>query len=66
MIEIAKILKPQGIKGEVKASPSTNVLAVFKYVKNVFIGDKEFEIESLSIRRGFLYIKFSYIQKKII
>ena len=30
MLEIAKILKPQGIKGEVKAMPLTNVLAVFK------------------------------------
>ena len=33
MIDVAEILKPQGIKGEVKAKPLTNVLAVFENLK---------------------------------
>ena len=64
MIEIAKILKPQGIKGEVKARPLTNVLAVFKSVQNVRIGFKEYQIERLSLRQGFLYIKFKGIDTR--
>lgn len=64
MIEIAKILKPQGIKGEVKAQPSTNILAVFKSVQNVRIGFKEYQIERLSLRQGFLYIKFKGIDTR--
>lgn len=64
MIEIAKILKPQGIKGEVKAQPSTNILAVFKSVQNVRIGVKDYQIERLSLRQGFLYIKFKGIDTR--
>ena len=64
MIEIARILKPQGIKGEVKASPSTNVLAVFKYIKSAVVGEKEFKIDSISLRQGFLYIKFEGVNSR--
>lgn len=64
MIEIAKILKPQGIKGEVKALPLTNVLAVFKSLKNAVVGEKEMEIEKVSLRQGFLYIKFKNIDTR--
>ena len=64
MLEIAKILKPQGIKGEVKALPLTNVLAVFKSLKNVFVQSKEMTIEKISMRQGFLYIKFSEINSR--
>lgn len=64
MIEIAKIVKPQGIKGEVKALPLTNVLAVFKSLKNCFVGDKNMNIEHISLRQGFLYIKFKEIKTR--
>ena len=58
MIEVARILKPQGIRGEVKALPLTNVLAVFDGLKNVRIDGKEVKIISLTIRQGFLYVLF--------
>lgn len=64
MLEIAKILKPQGIKGEVKALPLTNVLAVFKSIKNAFVGGKDMAIEKISMRQGFLYIKFKDINTR--
>lgn len=64
MIEIARILKPQGIKGEVKAQPYTNVLAVFKYLKKAQVGDKTLEIEKISLRQDFLYIKFKGINTR--
>ncbi len=63
-IEIAKILKPQGIKGEVKALALTNLLAVFKNLDSCFIGGEMFEISHLSIRQGFLYIKFKGVDTR--
>ncbi len=53
---IAKIVKPQGIKGEVKAMPLTNVLAVFDNLKSVSIEGKVYGIKRISFRQGFLYI----------
>ena len=64
MIEIARILKPQGIKGEIKAQPFTNVLAVFKSLKNVVVGEKNMEIDNISLRQGFLYIKFKGVNTR--
>ena len=61
MEEIAKILKPQGIKGEVKARPLTNVLAVFVSLKNCTVAGRTMHIERISQRQGFLYIKFKEI-----
>lgn len=58
MIEIAKILKPQGIKGEVKAMPLTNVLAVFNNMESCLVGNKNMKVERVSLRQRFLYIKF--------
>jgi len=63
-IEIAKILKPQGIKGEVKALPLTNVLAVFNNIKSCLIGAKEYNILHISLRQGFLYIKFDEVKTR--
>lgn len=59
LLPIAKIVKPQGIKGEVKAMPLTNVLAVFDNLKSVSIEGKEYEITRISFRQGFLYITFN-------
>lgn len=63
-IEIAKILKPQGIKGEVKALALTNLLAVFKNLKSCLIGGEIFEISHATIRQGFLYIKFKGVETR--
>ena len=64
MIEIAKILKPQGIKGEVKALPSTNVVEVFDTLKECLVGKEVMHISHLSFRQGFLYIKFDEIKTR--
>ena len=57
-IEIAKIVKPQGIKGEVKARPLTNVLSVFKGLKTASVDGVERKIKSISLRQGFIYVLF--------
>lgn len=64
MIEIAKIVKPQGIKGEVKALPSTNVVEVFDMIKECLVGKEVMHISHLSFRQGFLYIKFDEIKTR--
>ena len=64
MIEIAQILKPQGIKGEVKALPLTDVLAVFNSLKKGQIDGKDVQIERVNIRQGYLYIKFAGINTR--
>lgn len=64
MIEIAKIVKPQGIKGEVKAMPSTNVVKVFDVIKECLVGKEVLHINHLSFRQGFLYIKFDEIKTR--
>lgn len=64
MLEIAKILKPQGIKGEVKAEPLTNVVEVFSSLKECLVGNRTMQIERSSFRQGFLYIKFKEINSR--
>lgn len=64
MIEIATIVKPQGIKGEIKAVPSTNVVEVFDVIKECLVGGKVMHVKNLSFRQGFLYIKFAEINSR--
>lgn len=64
MLEIAKILKPQGIKGEVKALPSTNVVEIFSSLEKCLVGNRTMQIEHISFRQGFLYIKFKGINTR--
>lgn len=64
MLEIAKILKPQGIKGEVKALPSTNVVEIFSSLKECLVGNRTMQIEHISFRQGFLYIKFKGVNTR--
>ena len=64
LIEVAKIVKPQGIRGEVKAQISTNVNAVFKGLKEAYVEGNILEISSISLRQGFLYIKFEGIDDR--
>lgn len=64
MLKIAKIVKPQGIKGECKAQMLTNVLAVFKSLRSARVGGKEMAVERASVRQGFLYIKFAGVDTR--
>ena len=64
MLEIAKIVKPQGIKGEVKAVPSTNVVEVFSNLQECLVGNRTMHIQHIAFRQGFLYIKFKEVQTR--
>lgn len=64
MLQIAKIVKPQGIKGEVKAQLLTNVLAVFKSLKECKVGGNMMSVEHAQVRQDFLYVKFQGIDTR--
>ena len=50
MLEIGVILKPQGIRGEVKVKPYTDGAETFTHIKRVFIDGGEVKV--LSVRTG--------------
>ncbi|MBQ8909329.1 MAG: 16S rRNA processing protein RimM [Clostridia bacterium] len=64
MLEIARILKPQGIKGEVKAELLTDVVSIFDVLTECLVGNKTMHIKHVSLRQGFLYIKFDEISTR--
>jgi len=57
-ITIGKILKPQGLKGEVKIQPFSGDENFYKTLKIVNIGDDVYKIKTCSLRQGFVYITF--------
>jgi 16S rRNA processing protein RimM len=59
-ITIGKIVKPQGIKGEVKVSLYTNYPDAIIKVTNFFVKgkDKQLKAKTVSVRFGFAYILF--------
>ena len=62
---VAKISKPQGIKGEVKCQLLTDVLAVFKgQVLDFDVSGKIMHAEKISIRQDSLYIKFKDVDTR--
>lgn len=61
MIEIAKILKPHGLKGEVKLEMFNKDVSFWHEVKNVYIDGMLYAITSLRFYKGFLYLTFSEV-----
>lgn len=59
-IIVGKILKPQGIKGEVKVKPIIDSLDRFSSFKVFYISKlkKCLSVEKINIRFGYAYIKF--------
>ena len=56
-IAIGKIVKPQGVKGEMKIYPADPDLSIYKNVHNIYIENGEMiAIKKLIARQGFLYL----------
>jgi 16S rRNA processing protein RimM len=55
---IAKILKPQALKGQVKVKPYGNDLDLFKTGLILFTKNSQLEIEKVRNHKGFLFIDF--------
>lgn len=63
-IEIGRVLKPQGIKGEVKVFPMTFDVNRFKGLESVLIDDVEHSVKSVKIREDGVYITFKGIDDR--
>ncbi len=55
-LRIGLIVKPQGIKGEVKLTPLTDDLTRFIGLKNVFIDGKEFRVLNSKLGGGTVFL----------
>lgn len=55
-IVIGKVLKPQGIRGEIKVLPITDDANRFKELRSVFIGEAEYSVNSVSIREDGVFM----------
>lgn len=58
-ILIGKVVKPQGVRGELKVYPADTNLDIYKNVKTIYFDNSNMKIklQSLSLRQGFIYIK---------
>lgn len=61
---VAKVAKPQGIKGELKCQVLTDVLAVFSSSINLYIDNNKMKVQRASVRNGFVFIKFEGIDSR--
>ena len=57
-IKLGRVLKPQGIRGELKVEPLTKP-EFFKYIEQVRINNKDCKIVSASIREGYVFLKLN-------
>lgn len=61
MIKIGKILKAQGIKGEVKVSCLLDDSAMLADVKHMYINDKPFTVKQFRSDGKFFYVRFAEV-----
>lgn len=54
---LGKIIKPQGVKGELKVYPNDTNMSIYKNIKKVEIDSQEIELTSFAVRGQFIYIK---------
>ncbi len=67
MYLVGKVLKPQGIKGEVKVEVITSFPEHFELLSELFLDDKgkvALEIEKTRVSKNFVFIKFRNIQTR--
>ncbi len=58
---VGKIIKPQGIKGEVKILPLIDIPAIFNGKHFLYIEKRETPLKSASYRLGYAYVLFEEI-----
>lgn len=64
LLQIAKVLKPQGIKGEIKVELFTSDLKFLKSLKLFKIDDKDYSIKSIRFQQKYAYIATNEIQTR--
>ena len=61
---VGKIVKPQGIKGEVKILPLVDIPAIFNGKHKLYLDKREAKCLSCTYRLGFAYAKFAEIKDR--
>lgn len=56
MLHIGEVLKPQGIRGEIKVKPFTDRAEDFKGLRRVYLDGEEFRILSVRIGEGAVFL----------
>ena len=67
MFIIGKVVKPQGIKGEIKAEIITSFPEHFEHLSAIYIGQDEFvkyEVEHTRLSANFVFVKFKEIHSR--
>lgn len=65
MLEIVgKVLKPQGVKGEIKILPLLSDCEDFAYLKNLEIKKISYKIQSCRVHQGYAYVKLQNIDNR--
>ena len=65
---IGHVLKPQGIRGEIKVEPVTPYPERFKDLDKIFIGDQDqitCRIEKARVSKGFVYLSYKTVLQQI-
>ena len=60
-LSIAKVLKPQGLKGELKCLPFAEQSDVFSNLTYVYLNDQKLNVISSVYRLGYVYIKLENV-----
>lgn len=60
-ISVAKVLKPQGLKGELKCKSLTEHIQIFSSLKTIICDNKIYNVISGVYRLGFVYIRLENI-----
>ena len=63
-LKVGIILKPQGIKGEVKVQPLTDNVERFKKLKKVYIDGVEYRVLSAKLADGFCIVQVSGVSSR--
>ncbi len=56
VLTVGEILKPQGIRGELKVRPFTDSAEVFRQFKNVLLDGEEYRVLSVRVGDGAVYL----------
>lgn len=64
MLLIGKVLRPQGIKGEVKIAHYFDAPDDFVGVSSLYAGDKSYRVERVRVSDGWVYLKLSGINDR--
>ncbi|MCH5157564.1 MAG: 16S rRNA processing protein RimM [Clostridiales bacterium] len=63
-MDIGEVLKPQGIRGEIKVRPLTDDSSRFRMLKTVYVDGSTRKIESVRISDGAVYVKLMGINDR--